>query len=214
MLLRTGEMATYHPTMSNPKHVSPLVSLLAIGLTIGGVWYFFGNHKTPTQTVMGASTAANGSAASPAPPNTMPLAAPTDSTVDEKPTAAGVARARQLQTKATGVTTYARSITASPRQSAYNHATTVEGMAEEIARGNPCITRLQKDFRQIEVLRTEVATAKQSMPSWGYYDILDDALVDAKLCVDCSDNRKPCQSMITQLKSADDELRLQEKATR
>lgn len=71
-----------------------------------------------------------------------------------------------------------------------------------------CMGRMRVDFSRIEKLRAEI---RQSGHPLGV-EVLQGALGSAKLCLDCSDNRNPCNDMKEELDIVKENIRDAEKA--
>jgi hypothetical protein len=101
------------------------------------------------------------------------------------------------------IVAYANSIRSAPRTSKYvPPGSSLDKIADGIANGNPCLTRMRADFDRIKVAMAELDAAA-SKATAGLIG-LHMALAAAQSCVDCTDDRTTCDAMAEPVKNATD----------
>jgi hypothetical protein len=111
--------------------------------------------------------------------------------------------AMALMGKVMAFASYARSIISSPRSGAYqNPGASLDEQAQEIAGGNPCLTRMRADFARIDSLDQEVEAQLSALPIG--FVVIRSTLSYAKFCVNCGSDRSSCKDMSDSIKDANE----------
>ena len=107
-------------------------------------------------------------------------------------------RAEEVFAKVKEITRYARSLIGSPRSSAYrNQNESLEDKAAHLVDGDPCIERMKREFERIRVLNSEVTSNLPKLPQ-GFVG-LSSTLSFTQNCLNCADDRSPCEDMTQDL---------------
>ncbi len=108
---------------------------------------------------------------------------------------------QEMLAKTKTIVAYAKSIRTSPRQSAYRSPNASGDEIVEALVTSPCLARMKLDFARIDALRKAVDENATKMPIALNLQ-LGPALLAAKSCVDCSDNRIMCDEMDPDMENA------------
>jgi hypothetical protein len=109
-----------------------------------------------------------------------------------------VDRGRRVLAKVRALYRYAISTIRSPRSSHYSTPNASSGvLTKELVAGNPCLNRVRKDTARIQALYGEVDSQLPGLPQ-GFVG-LRAALIYARSCLDCGDDRSGCADMLDQI---------------